>query len=243
MDLVEVAPDNGNRHPWELSRRDSLLRLLAELGPLDDVADVGAGDRFFTWALREKAQGRVYAVDIHYTHTGVIGGIQTARTVEELADGGLDCVVLMDVLEHVEDEGVLLRCVRRKLRPNGIALVTVPAFHGLFSAHDIHLKHFRRYQMRQLRDVLQLHGFEVAESFHFYASLYVVRVIQTVIARIVGHGEQRGIGDWAFGLRHPFTVAPRALLDLDYRLCRAATKMGLAVPGLSLCAVCENKSA
>jgi len=40
---------------------------------------------------------------------------------------------MMDVLEHVEDEGTLLPAVRRKLRPGGTALVTVPAFQHLFS--------------------------------------------------------------------------------------------------------------
>jgi SAM-dependent methyltransferase len=242
MDLVEVAPENGHRHPWELSRRDSVLRLLAECGPWDDVADVGAGDRFFALAIRKAARGRVYAVDIHYTDTGMIGGIQTARTIEELPDGGLDCIVLMDVLEHVEEEGSLLTAIRRKLRPNGTALVTVPAFQWLFSAHDIHLRHFRRYESGQLRDVLERHGFEVKESFYFYASLYIGRVVQTVLARIVAPGEQRGIGGWAFGPRHPLTVALRVLLDLDYRICRAATALGLAAPGLSLCAVCKNVS-
>lgn len=243
MDLVEVARHNGNRHPWELSRRDSVLRLLAELGPWDDVADVGAGDRFFALAIRETTRGRVYAVDIHYGDTGMIGGIQTAHAVDELPDGGLDCIVLMDVLEHVEDEGLLLTCVRRKLRPNGVMLVTVPAFQRLFSAHDIHLKHFRRYESQPLRDVLERHGFEITESFYFYASLYVARVVQKVIARIVGPGEQLGISDWGLSPSHPLTVALRVLLDLDYRLCRAATRMGLAAPGLSLCAVCKNASA
>jgi SAM-dependent methyltransferase len=243
MDLVEVAPHNGNRHPWELSRRDSLLRLLAASGRCHDVADVGAGDRFFAVALRNACQGRVYAVDIHYAETGVTGGIELTRAVEDLPDGGLDCILMMDLLEHLEDEGPLLACVRRKLRPDGIALVTVPAFQWLFSAHDIYLKHFRRYRRRQLRSVLGRHGFEVVESFYFFASLVVVRIVQKLIAGFAGPARQRGIGSWAFGAHHPLTVVPRALLDLDYLFCRSAARAGLAVPGLSLCAVCRNTSA
>lgn len=243
MDLVEAASTNGNRHPWELSRADCVLRLLANRGPWRDVADVGAGDRFFAAALRGVASGDIYAVDVHYQEIGLVDGIHTARDVADLPDAGLDCVVLMDVLEHVEDEGAILRGVRRKLRQGGTVLVTVPAFQHLFSAHDTFLKHFRRYRRAQLREVLERHGFRVEESFYFYASLFAARSLEVAVSRVVGGAEQTGVGRWRFGRRHPLTVLVRVVLDLDYRVCRALTRLGLAVPGLSLCAVCRNTSA
>jgi SAM-dependent methyltransferase len=243
MDLVEAASTIGNRHPWELSRRDSVLQLLSDRGPWRDVADVGAGDRFFAASLRELASGAIYAVDVHYQETAMVDGIQIARDVADLPDAGLDCVVMMDVLEHVEDEAAFLRQVRRKLRLDGTVLVTVPAFQHLFRAHDIYLKHFRRYRREHLRDVLESHGLRVEESFYFYATLFVARSLEVAVSRVVGEIEQWGVGRWRFGLRHPLTVLVRAVLDLDYRVCRALTRLGLAVPGLSLCAVCKNTSA
>ena len=243
MDLVEAASTTGNRHPWELSRRDSVLQLLAGRGPLRDVADVGAGDRFFAASLRELASGAIYAVDVHYQETAMVDGIHIARDVADLPDAGLDCIVMMDVLEHVEDEGAILRDVRRKLRLDGTVLVTVPAFQHLFLAHDTYLKHFRRYRRQHLRDVLERHGLRVEESFYFYATLFAARSLEVAVSRVLGEIEQRGVGRWRFGLRHPLTVLVRAVLDLDYRVCRALTRLGLAVPGLSLCAVCKNTSA
>ena len=41
-------------------------------------------------------------------------------------DGQFDCVVLLDVLEHLSEDQTLLREVRRALRPGGRAVVTVP---------------------------------------------------------------------------------------------------------------------
>jgi SAM-dependent methyltransferase len=243
MDLREATVDNGHRHPWELARRDSVLRLLAGTARWNDVADVGAGDRFVAAALRAAAAGRVYAIDVHYEETGLADGIQTGRAVDDLPDAGLDLVVMMDVLEHVDDEGPLLDHVRRKLRPGGMLLVTVPAFQRLFSAHDSFLRHFRRYHMRQLRDVLERHGFRVEETFYFYASLFLVRSLQVAVARLAGAPPQSGVAAWRFGMRHPVTIAARALLDWDYRMCRRLTRLGVTVPGLSLCAVCRIASA
>ena len=243
MDLREVAPANQHRHPWELSRRDCMLQILEGRGPWRDVADVGAGDRFFAASLREIATGNVYAVDLHYQEAGMVDGIHTTRDVADLPDAGLDCVVLMDVIEHVEDEGALLRDVRAKLTPDGTVVVTVPAFQHLFSAHDRHLKHFRRYRRQQLHDVLERHGLHVEESFYFWATLFAARSLEVAVSRVTGEGEQAGIGRWPFGLRHMVTVFVRAVLDLDYRVCRALTRTGLTVPGLSLCAICKNTSA
>ncbi|MCX6550290.1 MAG: methyltransferase domain-containing protein [Acidobacteria bacterium] len=243
MDLVEAASANEHRHPWELSRLDSLLRLLAGRKPWHDVADVGAGDCFVAAALRRAASGRVYAIDVHFEETGMSGGIERRRDVEDLPDEGLDCVVMMDVLEHVEDEGPLVADVRRKLRQGGTLLVTVPAFPSLFSAHDTYLKHFRRYRMEHLHDVLGRNGFAVDESFYFYSSLFVARSLQLALARVSGEGKQDGVGSWQFGVRHPATRAIRTLLDWDFRLCRMLTRWGLRVPGLSACAVCTIASA
>ena len=121
--------------------------------------------------------------------------------------------------------------------------MTVPAFQRLFSAHDTFLRHFRRYHMRQLRDVLERHGFRVEETFYFYASLLLVRSLQLGLDRLAGARRQEGVGGWRFGMRHPITVAARVLLDWDYRVCRRLARLGLRVPGLSLCAVCRIASA
>jgi len=95
----------------------------------------------------------------------------------------------------------------------------------------------------QMIPVLERHGFRVEESFYFYATLFAARVLEVAVSRVAGEIEQRGAGRWRFGLRHPLTVLVRAVLDLDYRVYRALTRLGLGVPGLSLCAVCKNTSA
>src|SRR5690606_6126967 len=62
-----------------------------------------------------------------------------------LEAGRFDAVLLLDVLEHLDDDyGGLKRAVRL-LRPGGIAICTVPAYPWLWTARDEHHQHKRRY--------------------------------------------------------------------------------------------------
>jgi SAM-dependent methyltransferase len=60
-------------------------------------------------------------------------------------DHAFDLVTALDVIEHTPDDRITLRELRRVTRPGGFAVVTVPAYQWLFSAHDVVNQHFRRY--------------------------------------------------------------------------------------------------
>src|SRR6185312_16486006 len=60
-----------------------------------------------------------------------------------------DLVVMLDVLEHLEDDHAGLAAVLTRLAPGGFFLATVPAFPMLWSSHDVSHHHFRRYSRGQ----------------------------------------------------------------------------------------------
>ena len=45
----------------------------------------------------------------------------------------------MDVLEHIQDDYLALKEWKKLLKPNGLLLISVPAFQHLWSGHDIFL--------------------------------------------------------------------------------------------------------
>jgi hypothetical protein len=53
-----------------------------------------------------------------------------------------DLVLLMDVIEHVEDDVGLVREYANKVAPGTRFITTVPAFMWLWSGHDVFLEHF-----------------------------------------------------------------------------------------------------
>ncbi|MBM3564785.1 MAG: class I SAM-dependent methyltransferase, partial [Alphaproteobacteria bacterium] len=82
--------------------------------------------------------------------------------IAALADGSRDCAVLVNVLEHLEDDRAALAHLFRVLRPGGTLLLFVPALPFLFSRLDAFYGHYRRYRRDALADLVRGAGFEVS---------------------------------------------------------------------------------
>ena len=83
-----------------------------------------------------------------------------------------DSVVLINVLEHIEDDAGTLAALSRFLRPGGALVLYVPALNGLYGPWDRKVGHFRRYSKWRLREVAAEAGLEVAELR--YANLLAI---------------------------------------------------------------------
>ncbi|MEO7442818.1 MAG: glycosyltransferase [Acidimicrobiales bacterium] len=78
-------------------------------------------------------------------------------------ENGHDTAVLVNVLEHIEDDEKALRRLAAAVRPGGHVVVFVPAFETLYSSFDQRIGHFRRYRRRQLRAKMHSAGLEIVE--------------------------------------------------------------------------------
>lgn len=83
-----------------------------------------------------------------------------------------DMITLLDVIEHVDDDGGLLRQARSFLNTSGRILITVPAYEFLWSSHDDINHHKRRYVKAQLREKMEGAGFEVTYLSYFNTLLF-----------------------------------------------------------------------
>ena len=72
-----------------------------------------------------------------------------------------DSVVLINVLEHVENDEELLNTIHQVLRPGGTVLIFVPALPRLYGSLDRNFGHIRRYRKSELRSLLTKVGFQV----------------------------------------------------------------------------------
>lgn len=73
----------------------------------------------------------------------------------QFADQAFDLVCAFDVIEHVEDDGLAVREMKRVCRNGGHVIVSVPAFQFLWSHHDVINHHYRRYTMAGLKEVFR----------------------------------------------------------------------------------------
>jgi glycosyltransferase involved in cell wall biosynthesis len=78
-----------------------------------------------------------------------------------------DTVLLINVLEHVEDEQGTLANVQHTLAPGGRAVILVPQHPALYSSLDEALGHRERYTRDGFRHSLERAGFAVDELFDF----------------------------------------------------------------------------
>lgn len=255
MDLKE-ALDPGAvdvvRHPWELARykvvRD-LLKTHADIHTRQglNILDMGCGDSWFVEQLAQDFSQHSYTgVDIAFTQAQLAriqthlseAPIQLFTSLDEAATSlqpKVDIVLLLDVIEHIEDEIAFLKWMQtfEVISPQTQFFITVPAFQSLFCQHDVFLEHYRRYNTRMMRDHLAQSQMEIAQQGYFFASLLGPRLIQVGLQRIQRppSDDEAGVGQWQGG--KGATKAFTQLLWRDYQLGRAFRKIGLKTPGLS----------
>ena len=257
MDLVEatdVFAGERARHPWERARLHVARKLIARhvaLAPGSIVIDIGCGDAFVTASLASAfPEARFYGVDSGFTSQWLAGAPQRAnlsllRDLDEVPHGARAAalILLMDVIEHVEDDRAFLDQLRARglVDPHTRLIVTVPAYQWLFTAHDVFLRHYRRYSNRTLRARLEQSGFQVDEIGYFFFSLLPVRLLQWGRERIFGRPTVT-----ATGLSHPRPGAGSSLLTrllvADAGIGFALRRAGISLPGLSNFAVCRTSA-
>ena len=81
--------------------------------------------------------------------------------VERQPPDTYDCAVMVNVLEHIEEDGAIADEIFHILRDGGHWLVFVPAVGFLYSDLDRRVGHFRRYSKQGLRTLAQRAGFDV----------------------------------------------------------------------------------
>jgi hypothetical protein len=251
MDLVERPEHVVRRHPWEVARVRFFLRLVDCLGLLattDGWLDVGAGDAWLAQQLRAvlPSESRLACWDVHYPlerppeDAEAQPGIEFSATRPTGAFGG---ILMLDVVEHVEDDVAFVRdVVDQSLAPGGWVLVSVPAYQSLFCEHDRVLKHFRRYSPGEIRTVLESAGLAVTARGGLFHGLLPLRGVQVLRERYRPPSTTpTGIGAWRGGPR--LTRALTGVLDADARISLAwGTRHLPPLPGLSTWALCRRTS-
>ncbi len=111
-------------------------------------------------------------------------------------------LLLLDVLEHVEDDVGLLKKLVGALPPGGYCLVTVPADMRLWSPHDESFGHLRRYDRKMLENVCaQVPAKPIMTSYFNWRLYPMVRLARSLNA---WRGRSSGKSGTDLFLPHPW---------------------------------------
>lgn len=262
MDLVEVKNRKNNnhaRHPWELARFEIVRDLLKDIIKNDDefhVLDIGCGDVFFISRLSELyPKAKFYAIDTAFTDAILLQlqdlvtgkNIFLFKTIEE-ANQHLkkkaDLVLLLDVVEHIEDDHGFLKTLydSKTISSDTHLMITVPAFQSLFCSHDHFLGHFRRYTNKTLLQTIENAGFRAKKIGYFFTTLIPPRIVQVIKEKISTPNVTQnttGLVEWNKGATTTSII--KYILLLDYKMSKLFNRItGLPLIGLSNFVICKK---
>jgi len=237
-----------DQHWWFKARRRIVMPLIDDVmqnHSEDLVVDIGCG-----------TGGTVAALTSKYRCLGVDASelaINSAR--DRYPESSFECVdvtgiadsvlsetslfLLMDVLEHIEDDHLFLSGLVDRMRPGSKILVTVPAKKSLWSQHDVTAQHVRRYEADDLLMLFADQPLELQAIKYFNSRLYPLIWLARAVGRMSGHT----LGSEGTDLANPPKLLNNFLEHIfagERHAVRAAVEKGNVVPqgyGVSLLAL------
>lgn len=232
--FADNFPPGIERHFWFQARNQIVAHALRDavrgrlLPPGPQILEVGCGTGIVVADLR-KLGLKVTGVEVGRPVTlpsardFIVAGL-LAHDLPASTRDNVDALLFLDVIEHVPDDVALLRDTVAAFPKCCYVLITVPARPEVWSRHDTHYGHYRRYTRSSLRSSLQAAGLESLNVRYMFQGLYAAAGLMKLVRRD----------------RDPVMQAPRQpklhdLLAAGLRL-EHAILGGSALPGLSLLA-------
>ena len=174
--------------PRYLFRKHNILRLLKQHLEIKTFLDVGCGAGELACTL---AQSGLRGIATDFSEDAIAYGkqIRHDRSIpkkqldfrlggfEQVGKQRFDLVLCCEVLEHVKDDTAMLRSLIE--HSNKYVLVSAPAKQKLFDASDEAVGHFRRYEKRQLQELLKGNGLTIIAFANYgYPYTNIVRLIR-----------------------------------------------------------------
>ena len=173
----------GSHHFIDRASRQHALEQLCKhvRGTSPVILEVGCSSGFMLRLVRER-----------FPHALVMGSDVVGEPLAQLAadlpdmpllqfdlvkcplpENSLDAVLLLNVLEHIQDDAAAMQQIYRILKPGGIVLIEVPAGPHLYDVYDKLLLHYRRYSLAALRKLVEEAQLQIAEQSHLGFFLYL----------------------------------------------------------------------
>ena len=180
-----------DKHWWFVARRQIIQQVIQKLNlPKNaQILEAGCGTGGNLQMLSR--HGQVSAMELEE----IACQLANQRQVTQVKRGSLpdnipftlqyDLILILDVIEHLDDDLSAIKALYYKLKPGGYLLITVPAYRFLWSEHDDINHHKRRYRLKGLKQVVKKAGYELNYGSYFNTFLFPVVAIVRVLAKLL----------------------------------------------------------
>lgn len=231
------------RDPRYLVRRQTIIEHLKEhVAGGSSILDVGCGLGDLLAHLPDEYQ--IAGVDfsnanVAYTskRIGARGPVRQASIYAlPYPDSHFDVVVCLEVIEHIENDGLAVSELHRVTKPGGLLIASVP-YTYYWPDYLKLIGHYRHYDRASFEALLHAHGFAVTDFLPNYPRWHqaytrrfaLARALSATVGRLTGN---RSVFDFRFRraarpILSVFEQRLRPLLDsdqqLDYRTATTST--------------------
>ena len=165
---------------WLKARSLFVFKMMTKYHKQKSVLDIGAGAGMLFKHLKDISPSTRYYFQepLQSLREEMIKVSGPESCVMEGGTYLQDSIVMLDVLEHIEDDQKFLNDLNTHMTSESIFIITCPAFKQLWSEWDQLLGHHRRYTKKDLEYKLKTAGFEILESrylFHFFVIPALIR--------------------------------------------------------------------
>ena len=177
---------------WFSYRADVIMeRMNQYFSKKKHTLDIGGGNGYTSSvAMRNGYSVGIIEPNMAACHHAKMRGIEDVNcgtvTDESILDESIEQALLLDVLEHIENDEGFANLLYRKLVNEGYLLITVPAFKCLWSSEDEAAGHFRRYRIKDLCEILKKQGFYICYQSYFMGFLFFPILFVRVFLEKVG---------------------------------------------------------
>ncbi len=116
------------------------------------------------------------------------------KSLEEFSsDKKFDLILVIDVLEHIDNEMDFLNKIKKIIEKNGVVFLILPAHQFLFSKFDVNVGHFRRYSKKSFIKLVQKTDLQII-SIKYLDS---IGILPSLIAKIFAlQPSQKSVLKW-----------------------------------------------
>jgi len=200
---------------WFAHRNLCIFEIIKRFPPESFLIDVGGGNGYVTTFLQKNGietvllEPNIQGVQNALTR-GVKNIIHSSFENAAFIQGSIPNIGLFDVLEHIEDELILLKKIFSVLKKNGNLYLTVPSYNFLWTKCDEYAGHYRRYNINILINKLKKIGFEIKYTTYFFKimplAIFLLRKLPEIfsfsckknpwVTAEMEHKERIGITKW-----------------------------------------------
>jgi SAM-dependent methyltransferase len=182
---------NGN-HPIDIFSRSNLIKNISNNIKKKTILEIGCSSGYLIKDLKAKFKY------INYVGADVlklsllklsekwkeVPFLKFDITKNPLKNIKFDNIIMLNVLEHINDDFLAIKNTFKLLNKNGLIYIEVPAHQFLYDNYDKQLFHFRRYSIANLEQKLVKAGYTIIKKQHLGFFCFIPFAITKIINKL-----------------------------------------------------------